>query len=73
MSAQLQLNKPAPQTALNNRYNLSSNRGNEPSCFTAWRLFASPPQRSPLFELALVFVRCDHVADRIVNADDRIM
>jgi len=27
----------------------------------------------PLFELALVFVRFDHVASRIVNADHSIM
>jgi hypothetical protein len=28
---------------------------------------------SPLFEIALVFVRLDHVASRIVNADHSIM
>jgi len=28
---------------------------------------------SPLFEIALVLVRFDHVASRIVNADHRIM
>jgi hypothetical protein len=29
--------------------------------------------RSPLFELARVFVRFDHVASVIINADHRIM
>jgi hypothetical protein len=32
-----------------------------------WRLFVSP--HSPLFELARVLVRLDHVASFIVNAD----
>jgi hypothetical protein len=41
----------------------------QPSRFTAWRLFVFFATRSPLPEIALVLVRLDHVADRIVNAN----
>src|SRR5262245_43248673 len=41
VTAQLELSKPAPQTVLNNQYSRSTNRRNEPSCFTALRLFVS--------------------------------
>jgi hypothetical protein len=34
--------------------------------------FCFTRQRSPLFEIALVLVRFDHVASRIVNADQGI-
>jgi hypothetical protein len=44
---------------------------NEPSRFTAWRLFVLP--RSPVFEIAFVLVRLNHVASVIVNADRSIM
>jgi hypothetical protein len=44
-------------------------KNSEPSCVTAWRLFVLTPLRLPLFELALVFVRFDHIAAHIVNAD----
>jgi hypothetical protein len=37
-----------------------------------WQLFVLL-QRSPLFEIALVLVRLDHVASVIVNADHGIM
>jgi hypothetical protein len=33
----------------------------------------NPSSASPLFEIALVFVRFDHVASIIVNADHSIM
>jgi hypothetical protein len=46
---------------------------NRPSRFTAWRLFVSCAKRSLLFEIALVLVRLDHVASRIVNANHGIM
>jgi hypothetical protein len=38
---------------------------------TAWRFFVSRP--SPLFELARVLVRLDHIASVIVNANHSIM
>jgi hypothetical protein len=38
----------------------------QPSRFTAWRLFVSR-SRSPVFELARVRVRLDHIASIIVN------
>jgi hypothetical protein len=41
--------------------------------FSAWRLFVSREQNSPLFEIALVLVPVDHVASSIVNADHGIM
>ena len=44
---------------------------NQPSCFAAWRLFVLP--RSPVFELAYVLVRFNHVANFIVHADRDIM
>jgi hypothetical protein len=44
---------------------------NKPSRVIMWRLFASASL--PLFELALVLVRLDHVAGLIVNANDGIM
>jgi len=37
---------------------------NQPSRFAAWRLFVC--LASPLFELARVFVRLNHIASRIV-------
>jgi hypothetical protein len=37
--------------------------------FTAWRLFVSRRKVSPFFEIALVFVRFNHVAIVIVNAN----
>jgi hypothetical protein len=37
-----------------------------------WRLFVFA-LRSPLFELALVLVRFDHVASRIINVDHGIV
>jgi len=40
---------------------------NEPSRFTAWRLFVSLAYGS--FEIVLVFERLDHVASSIVNAN----
>jgi len=43
----------------------------KPSRFTARRLFVSPCSR--LFEIAGVLVRLDHVASRIVNANNSIM
>ena len=45
---------------------------NEPSRCTAWRLFASPP-RIPLFEIALVLVRLNHVASGIINANHGLL
>jgi len=36
-----------------------------------WQLFVSPTLR--LFEIALVFVRFDHIASVIVNADHSVM
>jgi hypothetical protein len=39
---------------------------NQPSHFTVWRLFVS--RASPLFKIARVLVRFDHVASVIVNA-----
>jgi hypothetical protein len=38
--------------------------------FTAWRLLVFR-QHSPLFEIALVLMRLDHVASAIANADQR--
>jgi hypothetical protein len=35
--------------------------------------FCFPPQRLPFFEIALVPVSVDHIADRIVNADHSIV
>jgi hypothetical protein len=35
---------------------------NQPSRFSAWRLFVSLTERSPLFELAGVLIVLDHVA-----------
>jgi hypothetical protein len=49
----------------NNKFN------NQPSRFSAWRLFVSP--RSPLFEIACVLVRFDHVARFVVNANHGIV
>jgi hypothetical protein len=50
---------------------------NQPSRFTAWRLFVSleipKDDRSPLFEITLVLVRLDHVARFIVNANHSIV
>jgi hypothetical protein len=43
---------------------------NQPSRFTAWRLFVLA---SPLFEIGLVLVRFDHVSRVIVNADHGII
>jgi hypothetical protein len=48
-------------------------KNSEPSCVTAWRLFVLTPLRLPLFELALVFVRLDHVASLIINANHNIV
>jgi hypothetical protein len=44
---------------------------NQPSRFSAWRLFVSP--RSRLSELARKVVRLDHVARVIVNANHSIV
>jgi hypothetical protein len=44
----------------------------KPLRFTAWRL-CFMPERSPLFEIALVLVRLNHVASDIINADHGIM
>jgi hypothetical protein len=38
----------------------------------AWRLFVLREQNSPLFEIARVLVRFDHIASRIINANDGI-
>jgi hypothetical protein len=49
---------------------------NEPSRFTAWRLVVyakSRVERSPLFEIARVLVRFDHVASFILNANHSMM
>jgi hypothetical protein len=50
---------------------------NQPSPFTAWRLFVLREIRkcnaSPLFEIALVLVRLDHVASMIVHSNDGVM
>jgi hypothetical protein len=51
---------------------------NQPSRFTAWRLFVSPDieehhRASPLFELALVLMRVNHIARIIVNANHSVM
>jgi hypothetical protein len=46
---------------------------NQPSRFTAWRLFVSRALNSPLFEIAPVLVRFDHVASFIVNANHCIV
>jgi len=35
--------------------------------------FCFTPLRSPLFEIATVLARFDHVASRIVNANDGVM
>ena len=35
--------------------------------------FCFMPERLPLLEIALVFVRLDHVAGRIVNADHGVV
>jgi hypothetical protein len=45
---------------------------NQPARFTVWRLFVSLHAHHS-FELALVLVRLDHVASRIVNANHSIM
>jgi len=37
-----------------------------------WRLFVLR-ERLPLFEIALVLVRLDHIASIIVNADHSVM
>ena len=36
-----------------------------------WRPFVSRRKRSPLFEIALVLVRFDHIAGYIINANHR--
>jgi hypothetical protein len=46
---------------------------NQPSRFTAWRLFVSREQNSPLFEIASVLVRFDHVVSVIINANHSIV
>ena len=38
-----------------------------------WRRYSPVCTNSPLFEIALVLVRFDHVASAIVNANDSIM
>jgi hypothetical protein len=40
----------------------STNQSNEPLCFTEWRLFVLTPLPLPVFEIALVLVRLDHLA-----------
>jgi hypothetical protein len=72
VSAQLEVSKPAPQNS-SESLELVDSRTIEPSCFTAWRLFVSRGKLLPLFEIALVLMRLDHVASRIVDANHGIM
>src|SRR5262249_22671880 len=63
VSAQLELDKPAPQTVLNSRQIGSTNRSNGPSCFTAWRLFVSNGDahhslKSPLCSCVSITLSC---------------
>jgi hypothetical protein len=57
--------------------NGSTALGKQPSRFTAWRLFVlleiQHQSCSPLFEIAFVLVRLDHVARFILNANHGIM
>jgi hypothetical protein len=67
VSAQLEASKPAPAIG---QQSLSSSISQ--SAVTLHRVAAFCFTRSPPFEIARVFVRCDHVARSIVNATDSI-
>jgi hypothetical protein len=70
------VSKPAPQIVNNNSIKLRDPKQaafhNQPSRFAAWRLFCFTHVTLPLFEIARVLVRFDHVDRLIANANHSI-
>jgi hypothetical protein len=78
VSAQIELRKPAPQTVLNNQIGCQPTEAafssaTEPSRFLHVAALCLTHLPSPLFEIALMLVRFDHIVSVTVNADHGIM